>query len=640
MKRLTIWLVAGALCAAQAVGTRLLAEEVDCIQVITPAWHSVTGEEWDFPTPCDLPAGWIEGEPPDSDGDGLNDADERRMGLNPERRDSDGDGVSDGWDPDPTRAAVPGTRYYVDADSGDDSNDGLDEERPWASVQKAAAILTAGDTVYIKNGTYALYQHPELQSLYPANSGDASGGYITFMAYPGHQPLLDGGNQELLHGGLIHIADREYIRIRGLSLTNIDDNAEGIGIYVENARHIEIVSNHVQRTDSSCIQVFTKDQHPGKASANIAIRNNEVEACNRGGPNEMITVAGVDGFEVAGNRIHNTSIGGNGGEGIDIKQGSKNGLVHHNQIWDLNIGRPGIYIDAWDQLTENIDIYANRIHQIDTFGLYLASERGGTLRNVRIYNNLIHDNYRGGIYLADEGSHSGSEPLENIAIINNTIVRNGVDINWYGAVHIENPDIDGLIIHNNLFADNGGYQISSLPETIANLTISNNLLWGDLGDHDQTRIGAGDDYAADPLFASPYGLRLQPESPAIDTADPDYLLADLADMDGDGDLQEPWPQDYAMADRVSGGLLDMGALEYQVATTTDTSCATGPLTLTRIDKTSIQSETSLELTGNIQIPYGTSLSLKAGEWVKLSPSFQALAGSSVMISVGAVRCGL
>jgi len=29
-----------------------------CIQVITPAKNSTTGEVRDFPTPCDVPAGW------------------------------------------------------------------------------------------------------------------------------------------------------------------------------------------------------------------------------------------------------------------------------------------------------------------------------------------------------------------------------------------------------------------------------------------------------------------------------------------------------------------------------------------------------------------------------------------------------
>jgi hypothetical protein len=34
-----------------------------CIQVITPAYNSTTGEVKDFPTPCDVPEGWIIGSP-------------------------------------------------------------------------------------------------------------------------------------------------------------------------------------------------------------------------------------------------------------------------------------------------------------------------------------------------------------------------------------------------------------------------------------------------------------------------------------------------------------------------------------------------------------------------------------------------
>lgn len=147
--------------------------------------------------------------------------------------------------------------YYVSASGGSDSNSGT-EAAPWATVQKAASVLTAGDTVYIKNGTYALNNHSSVKYLVPANSGNSVSGWITFAAYPGHTPVLDGGNAVLPVGGLINIRNKEYIRISGLTVQNVDDNAEGIGIYVENSRYISIEKNHVRYIDSSGIQVFTK----------------------------------------------------------------------------------------------------------------------------------------------------------------------------------------------------------------------------------------------------------------------------------------------------------------------------------------------------------------------------------------------
>ena len=458
--------------------------------------------------------------------------------------------------------------YYVAADSGSDDNPGT-EASPWATVQKAAATLTAGDTVYIKNGTYALNIHPSTKYFEPLNSGNATAGYITFAASPGHTPVLDGGNAVLPVGGLITIRNKEYIRISGLTVQNVDDNAEGIGIYVENSRHIIIEKNHVLHTDSSGIQVFSKSgiSFPGEPSADILIDGNEVEDTNRGGPNEMITVAGVDGFTVRNNRVHNRTVGDSGGEGIDIKQGSKNGSVYHNEVWDLNTNRPGIYIDAWDQLTENIDVHSNHVHDIDTNGLYIGSERGGLLRNIRIFNNLIHDNYRSGITLADENSYSGTEPLENITIVNNTLARNGVSLNWYGGVYIENKNINGLSIRNNIVRQNGGWQISDLPAGTAEAVVSDNLLGGDLGTEDEDRIADSADKEADPLFADADNndFRLQSASPAIDGGADTALPDDRFDQDADGDTAEPVPFDYAGNPRKSGIRTDQGAYEYVVS---------------------------------------------------------------------------
>src|SRR5512140_3133527 len=67
-----------------------------------------------------------------------------------------------GWIEEPLtpQAAV----YYVDP-TGDDSNAGT-AAHPWRTIQKAADTLVAGETVYIKAGTYH-------ERVVPQNSGSA-----------------------------------------------------------------------------------------------------------------------------------------------------------------------------------------------------------------------------------------------------------------------------------------------------------------------------------------------------------------------------------------------------------------------------------------------------------------------------------
>ena len=61
-------------------------------------------------------------------------------------------------------SAAGGTTYYV-APSGNDSNPGTIAQ-PWRTIQKAADTMVAGDTVYIRAGTF-----PE--QVIPHNSGNA-----------------------------------------------------------------------------------------------------------------------------------------------------------------------------------------------------------------------------------------------------------------------------------------------------------------------------------------------------------------------------------------------------------------------------------------------------------------------------------
>lgn len=63
------------------------------------------------------------------------------------------------------RAHAAGTTYYVGGSGASDSNPGTTSQ-PFATIQKAATVATAGDTVKIRSGTYR-------ETITPTNSGTA-----------------------------------------------------------------------------------------------------------------------------------------------------------------------------------------------------------------------------------------------------------------------------------------------------------------------------------------------------------------------------------------------------------------------------------------------------------------------------------
>jgi hypothetical protein len=295
-----------------------------------------------------------------------------------------------------SRAAI----YYV-SPSGNDSNPG-NEAQPWLTIQKAAKTMVAGDTVYIKAGTYG-------ERVIPSNSGTA-GNYITYAAYQGDIVTISGSEISLptWDSGLFHISNKSYIKISGLRVVNAGPNQNNAGIYVEDSDHIYIEGNYTYNTVSSGIGVWN--------SNNIIIDGNEVVLACNDGEQECITVAGTYTFEIRNNHIHHGGPGTLGGEGIDVKDGSYDGKIYKNHVYHLN--RLGIYVEAWDKHTYGIEVFQNSVHDItDSDGFTLGSEEGGLLENITISNNISYDNGLNGLSISDAGSAS-SHPVKDIKIIN------------------------------------------------------------------------------------------------------------------------------------------------------------------------------------------------------------------------------
>ncbi len=127
-----------------------------------------------------------------------------------------------------------GQVYYVST-TGSDSNTGT-IDAPFATLNAAHALLTAGDTVYFRGGTYEI--QPEQIMNTPATtgtgvytfvfdlakSGNTTSGRIVYAGYPGERPVFDFSQIRpetricgfYLHGSYIHLKNFD---ITGITAT-------------------------------------------------------------------------------------------------------------------------------------------------------------------------------------------------------------------------------------------------------------------------------------------------------------------------------------------------------------------------------------------------------------------------------------
>lgn len=424
-----------------------------------------------------------------------------------------------GVTPPPPPPPSTGRALYVDGAniSASDSNSGT-EANPWKTLQKAAASAIAGDTVYIKRATYS-------GNVNVANSGVA-GAVITFRAYPGHE------KQAILNGGGFNIIGKSYVTVSGLKVQNTPDR----GILVKGpSSHVTISGNHTYNTWGSGIAAWGVDwgQDPGKynweAITDLVVEYNDVEMACNGGWNEMITFAnGVARFEIRYNQVFRGGNATNGGEGIDVKEGCKQGKIHHNHVHDIN--RLGIYVDGGGLLsyamapTADIEIFANRVHATRGEGIAIVTEGKGPVKNIRVFNNIVTNATRNGLLVYKHPA--GSAQLDNIQFMNNTAVRNGLESGHYGGgIRLDHPTATNVVVRNNIAFGNQDFQYSNNSTAV---TMDHNLT------------------GPDPLFVSADDFHVRTGSPAIDTGSP--TGAPVSDFDG---LARP-----------RGSAFDIGAFEF------------------------------------------------------------------------------
>lgn len=364
--------------------------------------------------------------------------------------------------------------YFVST-SGNDGNSGSISS-PWATIQRACNTLQPGDSVIIRDGVY--YTDKIIR---PRNSGTKDK-WITYYVLPNERVVIDGDSVKYLDEEAKKDTKlRERVARRGKDINSVSISSFTIGIFhIEKVNYIRVVGLEVQHSHdagfivkgpSKCVELIncktdeTFNSGIGVWYADsvkvlyceITRANNEKKAfqytVRYEAPHEALSLAGAKYFEVAYNNVHLSFK-----EGIDCKEVSAFGRIHHNHVH--NMLRQGLYIDCWFGLLHDIEAHDNYIHHCDIAGIAISGEgEQASMENIKIYHNLVIDNKGSGILF---GTWGKDRLRKNIEIYNNTIYNNGQPGHWTGengGIDIRSENIKNLKIHHNVIYQNWGFEI-------------------------------------------------------------------------------------------------------------------------------------------------------------------------------------
>ncbi|RAM53006.1 MAG: hypothetical protein C6Y22_02595 [Hapalosiphonaceae cyanobacterium JJU2] len=434
-----------------------------------------------------------------------------------------------------------GKTYYVSAETGNDSNNGLSEKAAFKSLQAGANRLEAGDTLYIMNGTYT-QSDPNKDLMVLENKNGSADNWITIKAYPGHTPKL-----KVKGSDGINVAGSSYIRIQGLDLEGSKNE-----ITLDYAKQEQYNPNN-PITNSSGIYISPSysgfEQEKGY-SHHIVISENKVRNFTATGiAAEKADYVTIENNTVSGNSWYSPL--GTSGIGIIYNRNTDNNTNDYKFIIKDNVVYDNQNLIPWlvtGQIAEGNGIILDSTDGKDSHGKYISEVYTG---KTLVANNTVYNNGSSGI---------SAYRYSNVDIVNNTTYENARNTNPGGEIAVGKAN--NVRVYNNIMYARSDRRPNSLFES-KNVVFDHNLVYNynnyyEFKASDNPNAGNLQNILGyDPQFVDPSrgNFTLQSTSPAIDVGSNIFNGVSTLKTDQRGNNR---PQD---GDGNGSAIVDVGVLE-------------------------------------------------------------------------------
>ncbi|WP_454065127.1 right-handed parallel beta-helix repeat-containing protein [Candidatus Nitrospira salsa] len=341
--------------------------------------------------------------------------------------------------------------YYV-AKTGNDSSSGT-QASPFRNIKHGVSKLVAGDTLYVKAGTYyesilswstkipngTSWNNPVTVA---ANPGDTvtiypPGGQTFFWVKDGQAKylIIDGftvdGNSQAKHGFKFSDNSR-YIRVKNTEVKNATDSGILVSICSgcaspqtapHNTYH-EFINMNIHHNGSTYFDhgLYIETAH------NIIEKSDIHHNVGFGVHIYRSTINTADHNTIRHNVAHHNNTSGKWGCGVLVSAGTGN-QVYNNTAYENFSGFCTTYRSSNALLYNNI-AFANK-----HYGIYISGL--GNSQTTRAYNNTVYKNEGYGIYVGNN--------FKNATIGNNIVYQNTTE-----DIYLSPGDQSGTVLSHNL----------------------------------------------------------------------------------------------------------------------------------------------------------------------------------------------